>query len=32
MQDDTFEVSTLLVIEIAALLVLVLMLLADLGS
>jgi hypothetical protein len=32
MQDDTFEVSTLLVVEIAALLVLVLMLLADLGS
>jgi hypothetical protein len=32
MQDDAFEVSTLLVIEIAALLILVLMLLADLGS
>ena len=32
MQDDSFEVSTLLVVEVAALLVLVLMLLADLGA
>lgn len=32
MQDDMFEFGTLLVVELAALLVLVLMLLSDLGS
>jgi hypothetical protein len=32
MSDDTFEFGTLLVVEVAALLLLVLMLLADVGS
>jgi hypothetical protein len=32
MPDDTFEFGTLLVVEVAALLLLVLMLLADVGS
>jgi len=32
MSDDTFEFGTLLIVEVAALLLLVLMLLADTGS